>query len=79
MTNEHGRHDDMVISDTQLRVQYHLFVRGSQTGKFKGKDGCKGEELRGMFQKENESTVYARYELFLTHENLLQCDLRVKI
>lgn len=36
----------MVISDTQLRVQYHLFVRGSQTGKFKGKDGCKGEELR---------------------------------
>lgn len=79
MTNEHGRHDDMVISDTQLRVRYHLFVRGSQTGKFKGKDGCKGEELRGMFQKENESTVYARYKLFLTHEKLLQCDLRVKI
>lgn len=79
MTNEHGRHDDMVISDTQLRVQYHLFVRGSQTGKFKGKDGCKGEELRGIFQKENESTVYARYELFLTLEKLLQCDLRVKI
>lgn len=71
----------MVISDVQLRVQYHLFVRGSQTGKFKGKDGCKGEELRGMFQKENESTVYARYELFLTvnHEKLLQRDLRVKI
>lgn len=71
----------MVISDAQLRVQYHLFVRGSQTGKFKGKDGFKGEELRGMFQKENESTVYARYELFLTvnHEKLLQRDLRVKI
>lgn len=71
----------MVISDVQLRVQYHLFVRGSQTGKFKGKDGFKGEELRGMFQKENESTVYARYELFLTvnHEKLLQRDLRVKI
>lgn len=71
----------MVISDVQLRVQYHLFVRGSQTGKFKGKDGCKGEELRGMFQKENESTIYARYELFLTvnHEKLLQRDLRVKI
>lgn len=69
----------MVISDVQLRVQYHLFVRVSQTGKFKGKDGCKGEELRGMFQKENESTVYARYELFLTHEKLLQRDLRVKI
>lgn len=71
----------MVISDVQLRVQYHLFVRDSQTGKFKGKDGCKGEELRGMFQKENESTIYARYELFLTvnHEKLLQRDLRVKI